>query len=1230
MKGSNSRLSHRPALRYSNLAQEQGTMVTDADLTEAGQLHQARDEAQGMVTVRSGTPAMDGAVNLDDGEPLLAPGWVIAEGKQGLLERASGGTGAGMDLFTDQADLPLGPPLPEGRAFLYADLWERPVFARQDPYLSDPGLHGAETAYRTRTMVQIKAMPVGDETDADMVQRINAEDGPFLRKGTAQASVSPKDPTIAVDDCDPCADQVDVEQDVPNALFRVEVVAVRRNAAGTPLRVTLAWSYENGAAVETAAALEDEGVRADFSRQGGVYEFFSDATEAQIGVFSSGHDAERPVLTDVIHPAPPPAAGANGGAAYSHVRRWFGSGTVILSSGNTTDDLGEGVLGYASDGDAITLTLDEFTLQIGTDGAQFMAGDYWLVEMRRYAPEALRIRLVGGDGLTGAPPYGIQHHICPLFFVDGDATLELEDAARRRLCFPPLTDIPASHVSYDPACSDLFHGAENVQDALDALCDLNATEVTYDPSDGCERFEGVTTVAQALERMCSVQDETAVTRVLRLMMDWGVVCGISVARASNFDTRVNWSAGTLLDRRGRLIDVAAGSFDLRNLPEENIHGDLGRIMANDREICLSMAAGPDGALQLHLSDRAFAFAPADPTFEEAVRACKEGRRKIDFGGIYRPLGTAEVQVIDDVVSVWSNWKALGGAVPMSAENEAVAIAVNNSLLEAYRETATPEKVAGVEALFALAEREYDPTAVRGAARDKRRMQKEAAKLGILANADVQDSRDCECIHGLPPCPPDLDGRLPLVPIAGIRMDPSGDRPGPISMVCPFTCRKQAHTMRSVRYYEGDMFRRRFEELAKQCCSSFRDPDNPPRLDLGDYLDNWNDELFIPYEPVPIPLPEPEPGLPWPPKIDPYDVFVPGAGYPQTGAYGPLINPKPDVLRLPPQAANDLLIGNGYAVVGTIDAGADDPLTEIKSLVGDGVTLTGKDVAEPGDSVVMVAREGQVIDTIVVSKGSGRLPFETESETEAKVTKIIEGLDLGRAATETAPGTDTATGVFQPGIAAEPRFELPDLDVFENRLAELLERQSAAESNLTRMTTERTRLAGDLTSLEGQLSTLTTARATTEADLTRLSQNRDRLSGEITSLEGQLDTLTTSRTSAEADLGRLAETRTRLSGDVANLGREIETLEARRVTANTELTALVEAQEELVVNIRREQPIEAVVTDNPAAAERLRASGITTAGALENADTNTISRALRNTGTNTRNVRNLNTNFLRNR
>jgi hypothetical protein len=39
---------------------------------------------------------------------------------------------------------------------LYADVWDRPVTALERPELMDPALHGADTATRSQTLLQVK------------------------------------------------------------------------------------------------------------------------------------------------------------------------------------------------------------------------------------------------------------------------------------------------------------------------------------------------------------------------------------------------------------------------------------------------------------------------------------------------------------------------------------------------------------------------------------------------------------------------------------------------------------------------------------------------------------------------------------------------------------------------------------------------------------------------------------------------------------------------------------------------------------------------------------------------------------------------------------------------------------------------------------------------------------------------------------------------------------------
>ncbi len=1158
MKGSNSRFSHRPGRRYSNTAHVQGGMVTDADLTEAGQIHLARDEAQNAVTVVSGSPARGGAVVFTEEGPALAPGRVMAQGKLGDLQSATGKPGDGpLALFSDQADLPLGPALPEKSALLYVDLWERPVFAMQDPYLADPGLHGAETTYRTRTMTQVKSLDFDDDSVLKtLLEQLDRGTGAFARSGNALASVKPKNTEIAVDDCDPCADQIDIVPTVPNALFRIEVIRVERDNAGRPVSVQLAWSHENAAAIEQTAAIEDVTARDAFARAKSVYEFFSDATEAQIGWFDAHHTPERPVLSATLHPVADPETGGNGGNPFSHVRRWDGACTVDLSSNTIKDAMGAGKMAVSSG--TAGLTLESFTLELALKEAEVLAGDYWLVELRRFATEPDRIRLVGGAENKNAPPVGIAHHFCALFIVEEGKPRALGDSDRRRLSFPPLTDIPATHVSFDPQCPDFFDDAENVAEALNSLCDLDARQVAYHPSDGCERFEGVKTVHEALEKMCKVQDDTAITRVLRLMMDWGVICGLQPTLPTRFKTTISWTAGTVLNRAGQLIDVKAGTFDLSDLPPENIHGDLNQILEKDGEICLSVAVGKEDRLDLHLSDRATAFGPTDRSYREAVDACIAGRKKIDFGGIYRPLKPEEGKVVEKVLNVWANRKTLAGAVPLSETDGKVAKAVNKTLTEEYAASATPERAEEVRQLILLAERELNPDDQRGAARDRRRMQLEATKVGILANAEEEDRNNCECLHLLPPCPPDA-GKAPyLVPVGCLKMRPANGRPGAITELCALCCRKQALTWRAHRYFFGSQIDNLFEKNEDRCCAV---PDKP-KVDIVPWLDKWDDTLFDP-KPGGIPKPKPEPDPLWPPKTRPDLVYVPETVF-QPDLSGKVVNVKPDVTRLPPATANEILTGNGFDVSATIidldDVG--DPLAQITEMGGITGEVFGKRQPEPGDKVAMMTSGGKVVDYVVIEKGVGKLPYETDAQTEERVEKVIAKIER--------PGKADATG----GRSGVERPNLPtgELDAFAKRLDDLVLKKSE-----------------------------------TEAEVMKLAETRAQLAGELTSLQENM----------------------RKSMD------DLDAIEARRAeserviaSAKSELEEVRKAQGELVISVRKEQPVDVVLVDNPDAAKLLRAKGIVSLADLEKQPTAELTAILRRAGLNGTQVKGLAADFVK--
>ncbi|MEP6019453.1 MAG: hypothetical protein ABJ251_13350 [Paracoccaceae bacterium] len=1148
MKGSNSRLSHQAADRYSNIAHVQGGMVTDSDLTVAGQIHQSRDEAQNAVTMWSGCPAQNGAVAIDeDGNATLRPGWIIAQGKQGWLVQVDG---AETSLPLQQVDLPLGPSLPEKNALLYADLWERPIFAAQDNSLIDPGLHGAETSYRTRTMVQVKSLPVeNEEVWQKALAAIEENSGFFARMGNARASVAPRNTEIATDECDPCADQIDITPTVPNALFRFEVIAVDYDG-DEPRSLMVAWSLENAAEISAASALEDPSARDAFAGPGAVYEFFSDITDSQIGRFAD-HDPERPVLTDTLFPVPA-AGSSNGGVPYSYVRRWDGFAEINLQT-RVVEGKGTGTL--IAEPTRMTLTLDAFALTISTNNSQFLAGDYWLVELRRFAVEADRVRLVS------PLPQGIVHHFCPLFRVEADgSSTALTDAEKRRLSFPALSDIPASHVSFDPACPPLFHDAENVQDALNALCDLNATEVAFDPGDNCPRFEGTSTVDEALKRMCQIQDDTTTTRLLRLMMDWGVVCGIGLKQGK--ETLVSWTDGTILDRAGRLIDVAAGESSLQDLPAENILSNIAQTMELDGELCLSMGADKEGKLQLYVSDRSTAFGPTDRTFSEAIEACLAGKKRVDFGDFYRPLAPEDSKVIEGMIQVWTNRNTLSGAVPMTENEGRVAAAFNKTLLNDYKEKATPERVERVDKLIALAEVEYNPSGTRGNNRDILRMQLESAKLGIIANSEEEDRIACQCQNALVPCPPDAGDPPYLVPIACFRTTPTGrDQITNIQSLCHFCCRKQSQNWRSSRYYFGSVLEQRLNEVANLCCTET----DPPNDGFDDWIGDWDDDIFKPGG-KPLPTPEPLPDPLWPPKVPPdYDVLIPTRPGAEPGIVTPISGKDfvsvVNIDTLPPAQAEETLVGNGFDVVDTInlDDGAN-PLVKLEALGLQGGIRSGKDIGEPGDKVAMLVRGDKTVDYVVVEKGNGRLPFETDTELTERVTKALEKIEF--------PDGKGVGGIERPTDVSTPDF---DLSALNDQLTAFEAERQLAEASTRELTTTREALGADVENLR--------------SDITKLTEIRVEVAAEIAQSKAEFEAIEEKKTVSLRELS-----------DAVN---ELETVKTEA--------------EEIGRSIRAEQPVRVLLGGNEQVTRALEEKGIVSLRDIATMNSNSLNAVLRSAG-----------------
>ena len=483
MKTQISRDGFRSDKRYSGVYQQQGRMITDRDWNEMVDILKSRVDEGMADAVGSGVPRKRGVV-LAKGTPngiAITPGIVYAGGMAARVASLAG-TSAPF-AFDQQADYPAPHALPSGGYVLYADVWERPVLALEDDGLRDPGLNGADTTTRTRTMAQIKWAP----------SSFNPED-PVQNPSRGNATLTAGIPAAASGD--PLGSQSPVGGDY---LLRLEVHDVSwSGTVSQPGRVILKWSRENGA--EQHKALE---APSSFKSGPWIYEVYKQRHEMILGYHASTGDL--PVRGSLVN-AFPQLSSQND--ADSFIRRWDGYCVLHRNAGNNTWSFSPNPtehtrqtapganLSIANGVLAVHLVDLEFTLDLLSK--TILPGDYWQVPVRR---------VVHGPGavvVQATPPAGIVHRYVKLASVN--ATGDVTPATT----FPALTEITAADVRYDGTGSTngLFTAAhDNVKKALDRLWQLGAEHAAYTkPSnDSLYKDKTVANVRDALNLLSDVR-----------------------------------------------------------------------------------------------------------------------------------------------------------------------------------------------------------------------------------------------------------------------------------------------------------------------------------------------------------------------------------------------------------------------------------------------------------------------------------------------------------------------------------------------------------------------------------------------------------------------------------------------------------------------------------------------------------------------------------------------------
>lgn len=1027
MKGQISRYSWVEGKHYSGAYQIQGGMVTDADLGETSEIARARTDQLGDDAIHDGVPARGGIIAIAAGKPSLRAGLVYADGVRGSVEaRAALTANVPLDLYAKQKDFLSPPPIGAGAGVIYADLWQRAVFPLEDGDLTDFGLHGVETSFRGKTMAQIRWAPatLGGNAVRPMIE---AGSGAFPQKGNAVLTCALVAGGEAADPCDPCADQIPVDLRISNALLRVEVVHVI-GPANAPQRVQIAWSKEN-AAEQYPVAKTPNGFG-----DSGVFEFFSDITESHMGAFADMAQRKRSAF-DAAFPGAPRARDDGGAGPWPYVRRWDGHAEVNVAAPAIVATLGAGFnasVDTAAGALTAKIVIDVLTLSLDLKAKSVLPGDYWLVELREFADIA-KIKVLN-NGL----PVGIDHHYCVLFETAADGSpAVLGDADRRKLSFPPLTDIAADHVSLDPnTCPKLFNGAENVQDALSNLCSIDAGDIAF--TDNCPvLYNGASTVQDALDKLCKI--DFSGNRGYRQMFDWGVVCGLNARLIDKSEKAIiRIEPGSFLDRSGRFHTIGkAIEVSLNDKDKVTLHFDP--VESDPFEYCLAVAGDEGGDISVHLyrkpddktKPQDNPFGPPDPGFCATVKACQETKK---FRNPFQDLvvKAADQKVMQKLMLAASSDKAFEASFRVSRGEADVVDSYIGDLSKSYKAVASEADYAAYEGKLKEIDKQYSEIGAAESIAGIRRAQRYVEIVDFVKYVSFRSIEECICDAIVVPCPPPL-GKAPfVVPIACIEMAVEGGLFFIQKKPCVTCCRKQALTFRAMRYRQGGGWENDLANFDAYCCGEKQPDLNKLIASLKGF---HRRDIFL--------------------NVD----CLKAMGVKPSNAYLP-IDRKPDIKALGLDDARRVMMGNGAEVIDILDLGKDDALDRLLDKVGGGTVAARLEMGEgidPGDKVAILQRAGIAQGFVVLEKGDGKYLFDRPP----------------------AVAPDLSTGV-----------------VFD-RLKEAEEARDGLVADLDDLAGKRAALEAQVSAVRGEMETLTRTQADMTAlleksrtELTALAKQRD--------------------------------------------------------------------------------------------------------------------------------------------
>jgi Family of unknown function (DUF6519) len=319
-----------------------------------------------------------------------------------------------------------------GKAIVFLEAFEEHVQPAEDTdALVDPALASVDSAARTRVGYRVRAASTTGVTCKDAFDALTTVPG-----STGNVSISRVAPTTPAD---PCAPPGDPLGQLPEGLFRVEVID-----PGTQATARFAWSFENGAAAVAVAAVAGDEVT--LAPSAGIKFANGDLVE----VSWLARRADRVPHGELYTISQPPEAGAGGdvlslnkavtapaGADGLVVRRWHGQA------------VGAAAARIAS------LRGSDLGVRFTAANGSYSVGDWWGARLREGKAPGLEVR-------TNASPDGIRRAFAPLALVDLDARSLVSDC---RLTFVPLTKLELGAGS----CTVTAQPGDDLQAAVDKL-----------------------------------------------------------------------------------------------------------------------------------------------------------------------------------------------------------------------------------------------------------------------------------------------------------------------------------------------------------------------------------------------------------------------------------------------------------------------------------------------------------------------------------------------------------------------------------------------------------------------------------------------------------------------------------------------------------------------------------------------------------------------------------------